>query len=164
MKRIGILSDTHGYLEVIDKILARTAREKLDFWFHAGDYGDDAWYMATKTDIPIIAVRGNNDRVQPLEVEEQLYPCEDTFIYMVHGHRLPTYNRMEELLFLAKCMDAKLVISGHSHHHGSYQHNGVLWVNPGSPSLPRDGSSGTFAIATYEEGKFTVEFVYLDEH
>ena len=31
-------------------------------WLHAGDYGDDARYMQEHTDIPVYAVRGNNDR------------------------------------------------------------------------------------------------------
>ena len=45
MKRIGILSDTHGYLEDIDLVLAATADQDIDMWLHAGDFGDDARYM-----------------------------------------------------------------------------------------------------------------------
>ena len=44
MKRIGILSDTHGYLEDIDLVLAATADQDIDMWLHAGDFGDDARY------------------------------------------------------------------------------------------------------------------------
>ena len=42
MKRIGILSDTHGYLDDIDLVLEATADQDIDMWLHAGDYGDDA--------------------------------------------------------------------------------------------------------------------------
>ena len=42
MKRIGIVSDTHGYLENIDLILEATVDQDIDMWLHAGDYGDDA--------------------------------------------------------------------------------------------------------------------------
>ena len=45
MKRIGILSDTHGYLEDIDLVLEATADQDIDMWLHAGDFGDDARYI-----------------------------------------------------------------------------------------------------------------------
>ena len=125
MKRIGILSDTHGYLEDIDLVLAATADQDIDMWLHAGDFGDDARYMQEHTDIPVYAVRGNNDRVQPLEPREQLIPLEDTYIYMTHGD--------------------------------------AVFVNPGSISLARDRSGGTFAIVTYDNGQFDVEFVYKQD-
>ena len=47
MKRIGILSDTHGYLEDIDLVLEATADQDIDMWLHAGDFGDDARYAGT---------------------------------------------------------------------------------------------------------------------
>mgnify|MGYP002738237007 FL=1 len=45
MKRIGIMSDTHGYRELIDAVVEITADEELDMWLHAGDFGDDARYL-----------------------------------------------------------------------------------------------------------------------
>ena len=99
MKRIGILSDTHGYLEDINLVLAATADQDIDMWLHAGDFGDDARYMQEHTDIPVYAVRGNNDRVQPLEPREQLIPLEDTYIYMTHGHEVSYYNRIQKPVY-----------------------------------------------------------------
>ena len=113
-----ILSDTHGYLEDIDLVLAATADQDIDMWLHAGDFGDDARYMQEHTDIPVYAVRGNNDRVQPLEPREQLIPLEDTYIYMTHGHEVSYYNRIQKLIELGTDMGARLIVSGHSHHHG----------------------------------------------
>ena len=45
MKRIGIISDTHGYLDTIDLALDATMDQDIDMWLHTGDYGDDARYM-----------------------------------------------------------------------------------------------------------------------
>ncbi len=164
MKKIGIISDTHGYLDVIDEIVAYMQDEEIDMWFHAGDYGDDARYMQTLVTVPVIAVRGNNDRQHPLEPMEQLIPLEDTYVYMTHGHRIASYGRSKEMLFMARSMGAKLAISGHSHHHGiETTEDGYTWVNPGSPSLPRDGSGGTIAVATYEQGHFEVEFINVSK-
>lgn len=161
MKKLGIVSDTHGYLACLDKIVSITANQNIDMWFHAGDYGDDAQYLAKLVTVPVYAVRGNNDYITPLEPQEQLVPVEDTYVYMVHGHRISAYHRVQELITLGRGMGAKLSIAGHSHHHGSYDAGDCLYVNPGSPALPRDGSGGTFAVAVYDGGKFSVDFFYL---
>ena len=163
MKRIGILSDTHGYLEDIDLVLEATADQDIDMWLHAGDLGDDARYMQEHTNVPVYAVHGNNDRVQPLEPREQLIPLEDTYIYMTHGDKVSYYNRIQELTHLGTSMGARLIVAGHSHHHGEVRSGDAVFVNPGSISLPRDRSGGTFAIVTYDNGQFDVEFVYKQD-
>lgn len=162
--RIGIISDTHGYLDVVDDIIERTALWDVDLWLHAGDYGDDARYMANLVDVPVMAVRGNNDRKKPLEPREQLIPYKDTYIYMTHGDQFYPYNRTAEIISLGRSMGATLCVAGHSHHHGQYDAGDCLFVNPGSPALPRDKSGGTIALATYDNGKFTVQFYYLNEN
>ena len=160
---VGIISDTHGYLNKIDEILAATADWPIELWLHAGDYGDDARYMAKQTSVPVLAVRGNNDRQRPLEPREQLIPFKDTYIYMTHGDQFLPYNRIQEVLSLGESMGATLCIAGHSHHHSQYSDGHGLFINPGSPALPRDKSGGTFAVATYEDGFFTGRFYYLKE-
>ena len=163
MKRIGIMSDTHGYRELIDAVVEITADEELDMWLHAGDFGDDARYLQTLIDIPVYAVRGNTDCEQPLEPREQLIPLEDTYIYMTHGHEVSYYNRIQKLIELGTDMGARLIVSGHSHHHGEVRARDAVFVNPGSISLARDRSGGTFAIVTYDNGQFDVEFVYKQD-
>lgn len=36
--RIGILSDTHDYLEMVDAAVGQLNRERVDLVLHAGDY------------------------------------------------------------------------------------------------------------------------------
>ena len=160
MKRIGIISDTHGYLDTVDLVLEATLDQDIDMWLHAGDYGDDARYMQTRTDVPVYAVRGNNDRVQPLEPKEQLIPLEDTYIYMTHGHAVSYDKRTQELVHIGNAMGARLIVAGHSHFHESKLLGDTLFFIPFSIALPRDKSGGTFAIVTYEDGIFDVEFIY----
>lgn len=157
MKRIGILSDTHGRLSVIDRILLQEERTRIDCWFHAGDYGDDARYLATKVRVPVIAVRGNTDFREPFEPLKQLVAFEDTFIYMVHGHELSHYNGIKELFFMGRSLKAKLILTGHTHRFGVFEEEGMTIVNPGSAAKPRDGEVGTYALALYKEGKFSIE-------
>ncbi len=161
MKRIGIISDTHGYLDIIDAALEQTIDEDIDIWLHCGDYGDDARYMEKQTDIPVYAVCGNNDQMQPLEPNEQLITIENTYIYMTHGHKVSYYNRISELLHLGQSMGARLVVAGHTHVKEVYHLGNAVFVNPGSAALPRDGREGSYVIVTYKDDEFTVEFFRL---
>lgn len=162
MVKIGIMSDTHGYLDLIDKVLASLAPGDVDLWLHAGDLGDDGRYLRDQVSVPVYLVRGNNDRGRQLEAREQLIPLEDTFIYMTHGHQVPYYQYASELMGLGRSMGARLVVAGHTHVHQALEKDGCLFVNPGSLALPRDGSGGTFALVTYDQGAFEVDFIGLD--
>lgn len=161
MKRIGIMSDTHGYVELIDEVLSLPETEDIDIWLHAGDLGEDGRYLQERVSVPVYIVRGNNDRGRHLEAREQLIPLEDTFVYMTHGHEVSYYDGPRELVYLGRHMGASLVVSGHTHCHESQCLDGVMYVNPGSLALPRDGSSGSFALVTYETGHFAVDFYYI---
>ena len=46
---------------------------------------------------------------------------------------------------------------------GRFVARDAVFVNPGSISLARDRSGGTFAIVTYDNGQFDVEFVYKQD-
>ena len=58
MKRIAILSDTHGLLrpEVMERL------EGADVILHAGDINTRAIVDALRTCAPVYLVRGNNDK------------------------------------------------------------------------------------------------------
>ena len=45
MKRLGILSDTHGNLQLLKQAVEETG--PVDMWLHAGDYIRDARWLAT---------------------------------------------------------------------------------------------------------------------
>ena len=71
--------------------------------------------------------------------------------------------QLVEIFLLGTSMGARLIVAGHSHHHGEVRSGDAVFVNPGSISLPRDRSGGTFAIVTYDNGQFDVEFVYIQD-
>ena len=76
MTKVGIMSDTHGYTELIDEVLAALEPGHVDLWLHAGDLGDDGRYLRDHVEVPVYLVRGNNDRGSHLEAQEQLIPLE----------------------------------------------------------------------------------------
>lgn len=99
----------------------------------------------------IIAVRGNCDS----EVDQMVlgFPCRGDYalvfdgarqLFLTHGHVYGPDNVPP----LAK--DGALLY-GHTHVKEIARRDGVLFVNPGSVSLPKDGSN---SYALYENGSF----------
>ncbi len=112
MKRIGVLSDTHGYLD--DRILDYFA-ECHEIW-HAGDIGniDIADQIARLK--PFRAVHGNIDGqiVRKAYPEINRFMCEEVDVLMKHIGGYPG-NYDKSIREYIKQSPPKLFISGHSH-------------------------------------------------
>jgi len=112
MKRIGILSDTHGYL---DEAIFHHFRDCDEIW-HAGDFGNDAIAEQLRHFKPVRGVYGNIDGQDIRSVYPELldWVCEDIHVMMLHiGGYPPRYNsRSKPLIQSGK---PQLFISGHSH-------------------------------------------------
>lgn len=111
MTRIGLISDTHGFLdEAVFKHF-----ENCDEVWHAGDFGDEI-VGKLKDFKPLKGVHGNiDDQKIKAEFQEQLaFMCEEVKVMIRHiGGSPPKYNpetRKELLLHTPQ-----LFISGHSH-------------------------------------------------
>lgn len=112
MKRIGLLSDTHSYLD--DHILSHL--EACDEIWHAGDIGDAAVTDRLAALKPLRAVYGNIDdaglrRQFPLD---QRFVCEDLDVWITHigGYPGRYQKRVREGL---QHNAPGLFICGHSH-------------------------------------------------
>lgn len=134
MKRIGLLSDTHGYLD--DRIFVYL-KECDEIW-HAGDIGNTETAQKLSALKPLRAVSGNidgNDLRQEFPLRLR-FNCEDVDVLMVHiggypGHYAPDVSK--EINSFAP----KLFISGHSHilkviYDKKYQ---LLHINPGAAGI-----------------------------
>ena len=112
MIRIGLISDTHGFLdEAVFKYF-----ENCDEVWHAGDFGNEELAKRLKEKKRLKGVYGNIDG-QDIRVEypEQLvFMCEEVKVMMRHiGGSPPKYNpETRKELSIHK---PKLFISGHSH-------------------------------------------------
>ena len=111
MTRIGIISDTHGFLdEAVFKHF-----ENCDEVWHAGDFGDTV-VKRLKEEKKLRGVFGNiDDQEIRTEFPEQLvFMCEEVKVMMRHiGGSPPRYNpetRKEMAIH-----QPQLFISGHSH-------------------------------------------------
>ncbi len=151
MTRIGLISDTHGYLdEAVFKHF-----EKCDEIWHAGDFGsiDIANRLAAGTGLTVKGVYGNIDGydVRNVYPEKLIWNCEDVTVYMKHigGHPKHYAPGVKQDLV---ANNAKLFITGHSHILKVIydEQLGCLHINPGAA-----GNQGWHKIRTIV--RFTID-------
>lgn len=112
MTRIGLISDTHSFLD--EDILKHF--EKCDEIWHAGDFGNAAIADKLKFLKPLRGVYGNIDGydIRSNFPEQIIFFCEEVKVMIRHiGGYPPRYNleTKKELLLHRP----QLFISGHSH-------------------------------------------------
>ncbi|MGZ3846788.1 MAG: metallophosphoesterase family protein [Flavisolibacter sp.] len=112
MTRIGLISDTHNYL---DEAVFRHFEQCQEIW-HAGDFGTVAIADRLKEFKPLKGVYGNIDGydIRGIYPEKLVWNCEDVKVYMKHigGHPGKYAPGVKQDLLLN---GARLFISGHSH-------------------------------------------------
>lgn len=143
MTNIGILSDTHGY---VDDRVFEYFRDCDEIW-HAGDIGNLTLAMRFETAKIFRAVYGNIDdkEVQLRYPENLIFNCEDLKILITHiAGSPPKYNpRVKKLI---KEVIPDVFVCGHSHIlriKRDPQYNNMLFVNPGAA-----GNQGFHSIKT----------------
>jgi putative phosphoesterase len=112
MKKILLLSDTHGY---IDEAMLKYVKQADEVW-HAGDIGDLKVTDSIQKLKPLKAVFGNIDDAKA-RTEFPLHNrffCEDVDVWITHiGGYPPNYNnRVRDEL---RTHPPTLFITGHSH-------------------------------------------------
>ncbi len=169
MAKIMFASDLHGDLEATEAILEAFGREGAERLVLLGDL----LYHGPRNDLPrayapkavierlssvrerILAVRGNCDT----EVDQMVLPfpiladygflyLDGIAVYLTHGHRFspdepPPMQRGE------------ILIGGHTHVSAIRAFgNENLYLNPGSPSIPKEGTPRGYLI--YEDRRFSL--------
>lgn len=143
MKTIGIISDTHGFL---DPKVFEHFRECDEVW-HAGDIGTMEVANALEDFKPLRAVYGNiDDRdLQTRFPEDLFFDCEGLMVWMTHIGGAPSrYKPRVNKLLKSRIPD--IFVCGHSHILRVAKdpaHNGMLFINPGAA-----GNHGFHSIKT----------------
>lgn len=166
--KLMIASDIHGSLYYCEKLIEAYRREKADRLLLLGDL----LYHGPRNDLPkgynpkgvisllnscrteLLCVRGNCEA----EVDQMVleFPClaenlilfsDGHMICATHGHHL---ERVEPLLH-----PGDAVLYGHTHIPvlRRNEETGVLTLNPGSVSIPKEGSEHGYLV--FEDGLFT---------
>lgn len=151
LKRIDIISDTHGYLS--PGLLAEL--EGADLIIHAGDITSEQDFEHLCTIAPMKAVLGNND------------------YYLDYGPEVGELNRFsyEGLSFAVAHYREELpvgsvdvAVCGHTHRSKIVCLGDCVVVNPGSASYPRGMRGPTIARMYVAEGKvYSLDIVDLPD-
>jgi len=164
--KLIIASDIHGSAYWCGKLMELVEAEKPDRLLLLGDI----LYHGPRNDLPrdyapkqvipmlsrykdiILAVRGNCEA----EVDQMVlpFPCMSDFsqlyadeclLHLTHGHHQSPDN-------LPPLPEGSVFLSGHTHVKLDEVRNGIRCLNPGSVSIPKDGSN---SCLIYENGKFS---------
>ena len=147
---VGIISDTHGLLQpaVIE------AFKDTDLIIHAGDVGGYEIIEDLQAIAPVEAVKGNMD----MDVwahklpETRLIKIGSVLLYVIHD----VYK------IKIKPSKAKIsaVVHGHTHKASFIEdHDGVLFLNPGSATHPRFNSPASVALLHIKGKSLAAQFV-----
>lgn len=119
MKKIGVISDTHGKLrEEVKQILTN-----CDVILHAGDIDTYKVVEELKEIAPLHVVRGNADTHWASHIPESLLvQIQGLHFYVIHNK-----DKIHEDI-----SNADIVIYGHSHIYEEKTIENQVWLNPGS--------------------------------
>jgi putative phosphoesterase len=155
-----ILSDIHGSVPAFEKAMRAFEAEKADWLILCGDYlnhgprnpipeGYDPPKLAPMINafrMKIMAVRGNCDS----EVDQMLltFPCTGDYLMFFTGARrcFVTHGHLFNKDSLPPLQKGDIFISGHTHVPVLEEQNGIVFLNPGSPSIPKEGSAPGYAV------------------
>lgn len=159
---IGIISDTHGCARTWEKVYRRyfTGCELIihagDILYHGPRNDIPAEYnpkqlaeVLNACEIPIVVAQGNCDSqvdgmvlTMPIQSPYAYVMMEGLSIVVNHGHELTEETKRE----MAKKFKANLFITGHTHVPVLEKHNGIIYLNPGSPAMSKSmDKRGTIA-------------------
>lgn len=154
MRRIGLISDSHGKLD--DRV--SLAFEGVDEIIHAGDICDPHVLWVLERIAPVTAVLGNCDDRSAFGFDDLADIAEKP----VEGRRVLVVHNRRDMGPVPAGID--VVVFGHSHMPLVEETDGVLWVNPGSAQQPRRSPIGrSVALLTVEACGAKARIIALDE-
>ncbi len=164
--KLMIASDIHGSSLYCEELLKRYNDEKPDKLLLLGDI----LYHGPRNDLPrgynpksviamlnnikdeIICVRGNCDAEVdqmvldfPIMADYSILDLDGRIIFATHGH---IYNE-KNLPPMGKC---DILLNGHTHIPKCVSHGDYTYMNPGSVSIPKEGSHHGYMV--YEDSRF----------
>ena len=161
-----IASDIHGSAKWCRELVRKYGEEHADRLLLLGD----VLYHGPRNDLPdeyspksviamlnemkndILCVRGNCDTEVdqmvlefPVLADYAVIDLGKTLVYATHGH---VYNESK----LPPLRDGDILLHGHTHVPKCMEHETYTYMNPGSVSIPKNGSAHSYM--TWEDGTF----------
>lgn len=135
--KILVVSDSHGDEKILKELV--NTYPNMDYYLHAGDSGLDRDSL-----YPFESVKGNTD-YYPFDELIRIYT---PIGYLLMKHK-PSFTNEQ-------IKDNKFLVNGHTHQYKFYIEGDKVFLNPGSTTLPRDNTNGTFMIMDINEGSSSI--------
>lgn len=164
--KILIVSDTHRYRDNFYEALEKTA--PVDLVIHCGDIEEqeiEFEVAVSRIDgCPFVAVAGNNDFFGSLRDEVEL-ELEGYKVLVTHGHNYYIAMGREFLKREAIARGYDMVFFGHTHRPVIDRDDGIIALNPGSLTYPRqEGRRPSYAVMEIDAKKeVKAEIFYLEK-
>ena len=165
-------SDIHGSFAACKAILSRLDAENADRLVLLGDllyhgprnpFSEDYNPLAISEMLNTLSpkpfcVRGNCDSEVdqmvlnfPIMADYTLLPLHNGRIaFITHGHLFNIHN-------MPQLNHGDLLIHGHTHIHTVEEHEGILYINPGSASLPHEEQPKSYMTLDWNQGLFEIK-------
>lgn len=157
--KILIVSDTHGHDGKLEEAVER--ERPFDLMIHCGDVEGREIFIEALAECPVYMVSGNNDFFCDLPRELE-FEIAGKRAFLTHGHYLGVNMDLYRLVEETQFRECEMVFFGHTHKPVAVQKDGVLVVNPGSLSYPRqEGRKPSYAVMETVPGEISVEIRYL---
>lgn len=158
--RLFVVSDTHGMIQSTRKVLKNI--KNIDYIIHLGDYYRDAILLSNEFGIPTEFVYGNCD-FGDKDKYEKILEFYGKKILLTHGNRYYVKYDSNIIQEKAKELGVDAVFFGHTHVPYIKKSKDLLVLNPGSPSMPRDGAFRTVSIVSIDKDFIVPQIINVDE-
>ncbi len=158
--KILIVSDTHKKHDNLVRILEQ--EENIDLMIHLGDSEGYEDYISELAGCPLEIVSGNNDFFTDLD-REKVLEVGKYQVLITHGHYYYVAMGVEDLKKEALGRGMDIVMFGHTHRPLLDYSKGIVTLNPGSVSFPRqEGRRPSYALMELDqEGEAHFKIKYL---
>ncbi len=157
--KVLIVSDTHRKNDNYFRVLRL---QNPDLVIHCGDAEGSEYALTEAADCPVQIVLGNNDFFSylPRELDLKLGSFK---VWVTHGHNYYVSMGNQIIKQEAAAKGADIVLYGHTHRPVVDKSSGIIAVNPGSLSYPRqEGRSPSYAVMEIEGEKVDIRIEYLE--
>ena len=151
MKRLLIVSDSHGNVKALETLLP-LIREN-DYFIHLGDGAWDVRPIAKEYPEKVYSCVGNCDLFIPY-ADEGVLDVEGVRIFYTHGHKYRVKSSLDALAYKAKEKDCDVALYGHTHTPLISEIGGVTLINPGTIKYPLH-QGGSYCYLVINGTKFT---------
>lgn len=156
--KVLIVSDTHRKNENYFKVYQA---HRPDLIIHCGDAEGSEYVLSEAVECPVQIVMGNNDFFSYLPRELDL-KIGSFKVWVTHGHNYYVSMGNERIKREAVARGMDIVMYGHTHRPAVDRSGGVIAVNPGSLSYPRqEGRRPSYILMDVDGDRADFKIRYL---